>query len=248
MQVDFENKVVIVTGSGRGIGKEIAVQFASCGATVILSDYKKDLLEEVERSFSEFGFKYRSLPCDVTDEASVKELMDISFSEFGRIDVLVNNAGITRDTLLLRMNEEQWDSVIATNLKGVFLTTKAAVRYLLKQKFGRIINISSVVGLQGNAGQSNYAASKAGIIGFSKSVARELAVRNITVNVIAPGFIDTSMTATLSDAIKENFINQIPMKRIGVAKDIASVALFLASPLAEYVTGQVINVDGGMLM
>lgn len=248
MQIDFSGKVIIVTGSGRGIGRVIAELFASNGATVILSDYNLESLNETAKNFSTSGYKFKAIHCDVTNNEEVQNLINSTFEEFGRIDILINNAGITKDTLLVRMKEEQWDSVLATNLKGVFLTSRAVAKCFMKQQFGKIINISSVVGLIGNAGQANYSASKAGIIGFSKSIARELAGRNVTVNVIAPGFIDTEMTSTLSETVKEGFKNQIALKRIGTPKDVANAALFLASPLADYITGQVINVDGGMVM
>jgi len=248
MELNFNGKVIIITGSGRGIGREIAESFAINGAIVILSDYNTESLKEVKDIFSDKGYSFKAIPCNVTDSNDVQNLIDSTYKEFGKIDVLINNAGITRDNLILRMKEEQWDSVIETNLKGVFLTTRALAKYFIKQRYGKIINISSVVGITGNIGQSNYSASKAGILGFSKSIARELASRNITVNVIAPGFIDTPMTSVLSDGAKEDFIKNIPLKRIGTPTDIANVVLFIASPLADYITGQVINVDGGMVM
>ncbi len=248
MALNFKEKVVIVTGSGRGIGRTIAESFASQGATLILSDYNAEALNDVSRDFSKKQFPFLSIACDVTNPDQVKVLIDKTMEQYEKIDVLINNAGITRDTLLMRMKDEQWDAVIDTNLKGVFLVTKAASRIMMKQHFGKIINISSVVGIIGNAGQANYSASKAGVIGFSKSVAKELASRNVTVNVIAPGFIETEMTHNLSDAAKEAFLNNIPLKRAGIPKDIANTALFLASSLADYITGQVIVVDGGMVM
>jgi len=248
MELDYSNKIVIITGSGRGIGKEIAESFAKQKATVILSDYNAESLREAEKDFTEKRYSYKSLPCDISKIDEVKNLIDSVYKEYGKIDVLVNNAGITRDTLLIRMKEEQWDAVINTNLKGVFLTTKTAARYFMKQRFGKIINIASVVGITGNAGQANYSSSKAGVIGFTKSIARELAGRNINVNAIAPGFIETAMTATLKENVKEEFLNKIPLKRAGSAEDVANAALFLASPLADYITGQVIKVDGGMVM
>ncbi|MCK4296821.1 MAG: 3-oxoacyl-[acyl-carrier-protein] reductase [Candidatus Marinimicrobia bacterium] len=248
MEIDFNGKVIIVTGSGRGIGREIAESFTKNGATVIISDYSTESLIETENLFTTKGYSFKAIPCDVTNSEDVQNLIDLTYKEFGKIDVLINNAGITKDNLILRMKDEQWDSVIETNLKGVFLTTRASVKYFLKQRYGKIINISSVVGITGNIGQSNYSASKAGIIGFSKSIARELAIRNITVNIVAPGFIDTPMTSVLPDGVKEDFIKKIPLKRMGTPTDIANIVLFIASPLADYITGQVINVDGGMVM
>lgn len=248
MEIDFNDKVIIVTGSGRGIGREIAESFTKNGATVIISDYSTESLIEAENLFATKGYSFKAIPCDVTNSEDVQNLIDLTYKEFGKIDVLINNAGITKDNLILRMKDEQWDSVIETNLKGVFLTTRASVKYFLKQRYGKIINISSVVGITGNIGQSNYSASKAGIIGFSKSIARELAIRNITVNIVAPGFIDTPMTSVLPDGVKEDFIKKIPLKRMGTPTDIANIVLFIASPLADYITGQVINVDGGMVM
>lgn len=248
MEIDFNDKVIIVTGSGRGIGREIAESFTKNGATVIISDYSTESLIETENLFTTKGYSFKAIPCDVTNSEDVQNLIDLTYKEFGKIDVLINNAGITKDNLILRMKDEQWDSVIETNLKGVFLTTRASVKYFLKQRYGKIINISSVVGIIGNIGQSNYSASKAGIIGFSKSIARELAIRNITVNIVAPGFIDTPMTSVLPDGVKEDFIEKIPLKRMGTPTDIANIVLFIASPLADYITGQVINVDGGMVM
>ncbi len=248
MEIDFNGKVIIVTGSGRGIGREIAESFTKNGATVIISDYSTESLIETENLFTTKGYSFKAIPCDVTNSEDVQNLIDLTYKEFGKIDVLINNAGITKDNLILRMKDKQWDSVIETNLKGVFLTTRASVKYFLKQRYGKIINISSVVGITGNIGQSNYSASKAGIIGFSKSIARELAIRNITVNIVAPGFIDTPMTSVLPDGVKEDFIKKIPLKRMGTPTDIANIVLFIASPLADYITGQVINVDGGMVM
>jgi len=248
MEIDFNDKVIIVTGSGRGIGRKIAESFTKNGATVIISDYSTESLIETENLFTTKGYSFKAIPCDVTNSEDVQNLIDLTYKEFGKIDVLINNAGITKDNLILRMKDEQWDSVIETNLKGVFLTTRASVKYFLKQRYGKIINISSVVGITGNIGQSNYSASKAGIIGFSKSIARELAIRNITVNIVAPGFIDTPMTSVLPDGVKEDFIEKMRLKRMGTPTDIANIVLFIASPLANYITGQVINVDGGMVM
>ncbi|MFA7710682.1 MAG: 3-oxoacyl-[acyl-carrier-protein] reductase [Candidatus Neomarinimicrobiota bacterium] len=248
MGLNFKDKVVVITGSGRGIGLTIAQTFAANGATVVLNDYNQESLAEAIAFFNENKFKFDAIPCNVTDSSEVQNLIDSVIQKHARIDVLINNAGITRDTLLLRMKEEQWDAVIDTNLKGVFLVSRAAARYFLKQQYGKIINISSVVGMIGNIGQSNYAASKAGVIGFSKTLARELAARNVTVNIIAPGFIDTAMTAALPDEVRAGFIKNIPLNRMGTPQEVANAALFLASPLADYITGQVLRVDGGMVM
>ncbi|HPC35191.1 MAG TPA: 3-oxoacyl-[acyl-carrier-protein] reductase [Candidatus Marinimicrobia bacterium] len=248
MELTFQDKIVIVTGSGRGIGLTIAQTFAENGATVILSDYNQESLSDAVALFKEKDFKFDAFPCDVTNSAEVQNLIDSIIQKYSRIDILINNAGITRDTILLRMKEEQWDAVINTNLKGVFLVSRAAAKYFLKQQSGKIINISSVVGLTGNIGQSNYAASKAGVIGFSKSLAKEMASRHITVNVIAPGFIETAMTAALSDEVRAQFLRNIPLNRMGTPKEVANAALFLASSLADYITGQVLKVDGGMVM
>lgn len=248
MNIDFSNQVVLVTGSGRGIGFAIAEKFAEANATVILCDYNDEALSGAVTKFKEHNFLFDALACDVTNGEQVDALINNIVGKFGALHVLINNAGITRDTLLLRMKEEQWDAVLTTNLKGIFLTTRASAKQFIKQRYGKIINISSVVGLTGNAGQGNYAASKAGVIGFSKSVAKELAARNVTVNVIAPGFIETPMTAGLSPEVQAEFLKRIPLNRAGTPQDVAGAALFLASPLADYITGQVIVVDGGMVM
>jgi len=248
MELTFNDKIVVVTGAGRGIGLTIARTFAENGATVVLSDYNQESLTEAINLFNEKQFKFEAIPSNVTDANEVQSLVDSVIQKCGRLDILVNNAGITRDTLLLRMKEEQWDAVLDTNLKGTFLVCRAASKYLLKQHAGKIINISSVVGLTGNASQTNYAASKAGVIGFSKSLAKEMAARNVTVNVIAPGFIDTAMTAVLPEEIRAGFLKNIPLNRMGTPQEVANAALFLASPLADYITGQVIKVDGGMVM
>lgn len=248
MELTFNEKIVIVTGAGRGIGLTIARTFAENGATVILSDYNQEALADAISLFREKQFKFDAIPCNVTDAAAAQVLIDTVIQKYSRIDILINNAGITRDTILLRMKEEQWDAVLDTNLKGTFIVCRAAVKHLLKQHAGKIINISSVVGLTGNLGQTNYAASKAGVIGFSKSLAKELASRNVTVNVIAPGFIDTAMTAALPEEVRSGFMKNIPLNRMGTPQDVANAALFLAAPLADYITGQVIKVDGGMVM
>ncbi|MBN2280726.1 MAG: 3-oxoacyl-[acyl-carrier-protein] reductase [Candidatus Marinimicrobia bacterium] len=248
MTIDLKNQVYIITGSGRGIGLEIAKAFAENNCTVILSDYNEDSLAHAQKIFDESGYHYRAIACDITKEDHVENLVDKTFNEFGKIDGLINNAGITRDNLLIRMKNDQWDAVIDTNLKGVFLTSRAVAKYFLKQRYGKIINIASVVGLIGNASQANYSSSKAGVIGFTKSIAKELGSRNVTANAIAPGFIETEMTHVLSDKAKDEFLKNIPMKRPGKPKDVANAALFLASSMADYITGQVLTVDGGMVM
>ncbi len=248
MSFELKDKVYIVTGSGRGIGYEIAKAFAEKDSIVILSDYNEESLITATESFDKAGYKYKSIACDITNEEQVQNLIETTFKEYGRIDGLVNNAGITRDNLLIRMKNDQWDSVIATNLKGVFLATRAVAKFFMKQRFGKIINIASVVGLTGNAGQTNYSSSKAGVIGFTKSIAQELGSRNVTANAIAPGFIETEMTQKLNDKAKDEFLKNIPLRRPGKPIDVANAALFLASPMADYITGQVITVDGGLVM
>ena len=245
----IQNKNAIVTGGTRGIGKEIAKIFAENGANIAINyrsynEETKNLIKELEN----FGARVLAVKCDVTSEEEVNNFIKEVKDKFESIDILVNNAGITKDGLIMRMSEKDFDDVINVNLKGTFNTTKAVSGVMVKQRYGKIINISSVVGVTGNAGQCNYAASKAGVIGFSKSVARELASRNINVNVIAPGYINTDMTKVLPDKVKEEVIKTIPMKKIGDPKEIANLALFLSSNLSDYITGQVINVDGGMVM
>ena len=248
MRIDFSDMNVIVTGSSQGIGKQIAKTFAKSTAHVILTDIVEEKLKQTHQEFLDQDYSCSAIPCNVTDKDDVQNLIKTTYKKHGSIDVLINNAGITRDGLLMRMKDEAWDSVLETNLKGAFLTTRAAIRYFLKQRSGSIINISSVVGITGNAGQSNYSASKAGLIGFSKSVAQELAPRNINVNLVAPGFIKTKMTEELPEDIKEKYLDNIPLKYFGDSEDVANAVLFLASPLARYITGQVIKVDGGMVM
>lgn len=237
----------MITGGSRGIGKAIALTFAAQGANVAFSDLKYDqMAEELEKELNGMGIKAKGYASDASNFAASEKLAEEVAGEFGRIDILVNNAGITRDTLLMRMSEEQWDMVIQVNLKSVFNLTKAVQKYMLKQRSGSIINMSSVVGLGGNAGQANYAASKAGMIGFTKSIAQELGARNIRCNAIAPGFIETEMTATLPEEVKKGWADKIPLKRAGSSTDVANVCVFLGSSLSEYVTGQVIAVCGGM--
>ena len=243
----FENKIVLVTGAGRGIGASIAKRFASEGAEVIVNYSGND--EAAQKTVDEItakGGQAQKYKCSVNDSESVKVMIDEIIKEFGRIDILVNNAGITKDGLMLRMTDEDFDRVIDVNLKGTFNCTKYVSKYMLKQKSGKIINISSVVGLSGNAGQVNYSASKAGIIGITKSAAKELSSRGITVNAVAPGYVDTDMTKVLSDNIRNEILKNIPLQRMGNVEDISNCVAFLASEDASYITGQVISVDGGM--
>ena len=244
-----ERKVVFVTGGSRGIGKEVAEVYADNGYDVVIN-YVSDKtdVEGLKKEFEEKGVKCLLVKGDVSKAEDVQNMVEEAIKEFGKIDVLVNNAGITRDTLLMRMSEEDFDKVIEINLKGTYLVTKAVTKYMMKKRQGSIINLASVVGVVGNAGQCNYSASKAGIIGFTKSVAKELASRNIRANAVAPGFIATDMTSVLSDSVKENINAQIPLKRMGTAKEVAEVIYFLGSDKSSYVTGQVINIDGGMVM
>ncbi len=240
-------KVALVTGAGRGIGRQIAITLANYGADVIVNyNGSKERAEEVVREIEEMGRKAVAVQCSVADFDACGEMINGMLEVFGHIDILVNNAGITKDNLVIKMTEADFDAVINTNLKGTFNTIKHMYRPFLKQKAGRIINLSSVSGVLGNAGQANYAASKAGVIGLTKSMARELASRNITVNAVAPGFIDTDMTQAMTDTAKEATLSQIPLKRIGTPEDIAETVAFLASEKAAYITGQVISVDGGM--
>lgn len=245
----FKDKVAIVTGASKGIGRAIAINFAKEGAKVVLN-YRSDdngaqeVLKEIENSGG-VALLHRG---DVSDFSVAEDLIKFCIEKFSRIDILVNNAGITRDTLLLRMKEEDFDSVINVNLKGSFNCVKHASSFMIKQKYGKILNISSVIGLIGNVGQINYAASKAGIIGMTKSLAKELGSRGINVNAIAPGFIETDMTSVLEDKTKETIMSHIPLKRMGSVEDVSNLAVFLASDLASYITGQVITVDGGMVM
>ena len=242
-------KIALVTGASRGIGRTCALYLAKLGAKVVVNYARSSAqADQVAAQIREMGGEAIAIRADVSKQEDVEAMMEETIKIYGGLDILVNNAGITRDTLLIRMKEEDWDQVIDTNLKGVFLVTKAASRYMMKKRQGRIINISSVIGIAGNAGQANYAASKAGIIGFSKSVARELASRNILVNMIAPGFIDTDMTEGLNDQAKESILSRVPLKRYGKPEDIAHLVGFLASEESSYITGQVIHVDGGMIM
>ena len=244
-----ERKVAFITGGSRGIGKEVALKFADNGYNIVIN-YVSDKTDtqELEKEFTKRGVEALIIKADVTNTEQIENLVKEVIEKFGKIDVLVNNAGVTKDNLLMRMSEEEFDKVVEVNLKGTFIVTKAVIKYMMKKRSGSIINLSSVVGVAGNAGQANYSASKAGIIGFTKSVAKELASRNIRANAVAPGFIETDMTAVLSDSVKENIHNQIPLKRMGSAKEVANLIYFLGSDESSYITGQTINIDGGMLM
>jgi len=245
--MDFNGKVALITGSSRGIGKSVAKDLASKGAFVIINySSNEQAAQSVKDEIESKGGKCEIRGFDVSSYSQVNDEIDSIVKDHGELNFLVNNAGITRDTLLMRMKEEDWDDVINVNLKGVFNCTKAASKYMVKQKSGRIVNISSVVGEMGNPGQSNYSATKAGIIGFTKSVSRELASRNITVNSIAPGFIETDITNGLSDKVKEHYLGQIPLSRFGSPEDVSGVVSFLLSDAASYITGEVIRVNGGM--
>jgi 3-oxoacyl-[acyl-carrier protein] reductase len=243
----LEGKTAVITGASRGIGKGIALRFAAEGANIALTNIiDNEEFADAIKEIAALGVRAKGYVSDASVYADAENVIDEIVKDFGRVDILVNNAGITRDTLLMRMTEEQWDQVITVNLKSVFNLTKAAIKPMMKQKNGSIINMSSVVGLGGNAGQSNYAASKAGIIGFTKSIAKELGSRNVRCNAIAPGFILTEMTSKLPDDVKSDWIAKIPLRRGGLPEDVANVALFLASELSSYVTGQTISVCGGM--
>ncbi|MEI8288743.1 MAG: 3-oxoacyl-[acyl-carrier-protein] reductase [Verrucomicrobiota bacterium] len=242
------NQIAVVTGAGRGIGRAIALKFAAEGADVVVVSRTQENSEKVAAEIRALGRKAWAHAVDVSDAVAVNAAAEKILVAAGKVDILVNNAGVTRDGLLMRMSDADWDTVLNTNLKGAFLVTKAFSRAMIKARSGKIINISSVIGLIGNAGQCNYAASKAGLIGFTQSCAKELAGRGITVNAIAPGFIETDMTAELKEEMKAALLKQIPLGCLGQSEDIAGAALYLASPAARYVTGQVLTVDGGMVM
>ncbi|CRZ33572.1 3-oxoacyl-[acyl-carrier-protein] reductase [Herbinix hemicellulosilytica] len=245
----LKEKIAVITGAGRGIGRAIALQFAEYGAKVVLN-YRNSLsqVEELIQTISRLGGEAIAVKADVSREEEAKYLIEEAVKKYNKIDILVNNAGINKDNLLMRMTEEEFDAVMDVNLKGTFFCMKHAAKIMLKQRYGKIINISSVVGLAGNIGQANYAASKAGVIGLTKSAARELARKGITVNAVAPGFIKTDMTDALPDKVKEASIAAIPMGRFGEASEVAGAVCFLASEAANYITGQVLSVDGGMVM
>lgn len=247
--MNLENKTAIVTGGSRGIGKAIALQLASAGANVVVNYiHSAEAAKEVVEEVKSMGREALAIQANVGNQADVGYFVKEVLNQFKTIDILVNNAGITRDNLLLRMKEKEWDEVLDTNLKGAFLMTKAVIRKMIRNKKGKIVNITSIVGISGNAGQANYAAAKAGLIGFTKSVAKEVASRGIQVNAIAPGYVKTEMTAALPENIQKGLLNMIPAKRIGNPKDIAHMVTFLSSDFSDYITGQVIHVDGGMHM
>ncbi|WP_102271495.1 3-oxoacyl-[acyl-carrier-protein] reductase [Cytobacillus massiliigabonensis] len=245
----LEGKAALVTGASRGIGREIALGLAKQGADVVVNySGSEERANQVVAEIKELGRNAVAIQCDVSNSESVAHMVKETIDIFGKLDILVNNAGITKDNLLMRMKEEEWDDVININLKGVFLCTKAVTRQMMKQRSGRIINISSIVGVSGNPGQANYVAAKSGVIGLTKSTAKELSSRGITVNAIAPGFITTDMTDKLTEDVKDQMLKQIPLARFGEPSDIANVAVFLASEDSRYMTGQTLHVDGGMVM
>ena len=247
--MSLAGKAALVTGASRGIGREIALELARQGANVAVNFSGSEAkANEVVDEIKALGRDAVAIKCDVSNTVEVTEMVKASIDRFGKLDILINNAGITRDNLLMRMKEEEWDDVINTNLKGVFLCTKAVTRQMMKQRIGRIINIASVVGVSGNPGQANYVAAKAGVIGLTKTTAKELASRNITVNAVAPGFITTDMTDKLSEEVKAEMLKQIPLARLGEAKDIAKITAFIASDDSSYITGQTFHVNGGMVM
>ena len=244
----LKEKTALITGSERGIGRAIAIELAKNGADIILNDLDMQALEETAAMIREEGRKAVISEGDVSSSAHVEKIVEKGLQEFNKIDILVNNAGITRDGLIMRMKEEDWDLVLNVNLKSAFLMTKAVSRHMMKARYGKIVNISSVIGLIGNFGQANYSASKAGLIGLTKSSAKELASRNINVNAIAPGFIQTAMTDKLPEEVKKDLISKIPAGVLGTSRDVANLVLFLSADSSKYITGQVINVDGGMVM
>ena len=244
----FKDKVSLITGGARGIGREIALAFAKEGSDIVICDVNQEALNATRQEIEALGRKAETFVVDVTSLSQVEEMVNKTLDKFKKIDILINNAGITRDALIVRMSEQDFDSVIAVNLKGTFNCTKALAKVMMKQRYGKIVSIASIIGIMGNAGQANYAASKAGIIGITKSVAKELASRNVNVNAIAPGFIETDMTAKLPENVKSQMLAYIPLNRFGKASDVANLAMFLASDASSYLTGQVIKIDGGMVM
>jgi 3-oxoacyl-[acyl-carrier protein] reductase len=244
--MDLKGKIAVITGAAQGIGKHIALKLAEQGASICIIDINPEVLAQAQKDLSKYS-ETTALTANVADPAQVQEAFDKIIDKHGKIDILVNNAGITRDNLVLRLKEEDWDKVIAVNLKSVFNCSKAVLKYMLKARQGKIINISSVIALMGNPGQTNYGASKAAIIGFTKSLAKEVASRSICVNAVAPGYIETSMTDKISDEVRSKMLDIIPLKRFGKPEDVAGVVLFLASNLSDYITGKVVVVDGGMI-
>ncbi len=243
----LDSRVALITGGGRGIGREIALRLAREGADIAVCDVNRESLEEVKKDIESLGRKCLTFETDVTKKNQVEDMVSKILDNLKKVDILINNAGITRDNLLVRMSEADWDAVLDINLKGVYTCTKAVAKPMMKQRWGRIVNIASIIGIMGNAGQANYAASKGGIIAFTKSIAKELASRNINVNAIAPGFIQTEMTKRLPENHKEEMLKTIPLNRFGEPSDVADVALFLVSDSSSYITGHVIQVDGGMV-
>ena len=246
LPVDLSGKVALVTGASQGIGLQIALALGSRGAKVACIARNAEKLAETVKAITEAGGQAEAFPCDVTSRESVDQLIEKIADDWGKLDILVNNAGVTRDNLLPRMTDEEWDTVINTNLRGMFLFSRAASRHMMRARFGRIINISSVSGIMGNPGQTNYSASKAGMIGFTRSLSRELAGRKVTINAVCPGFIETEMTKAMGPVVQDEVKKRIPAKRMGKAEEIADAVLFLASDQAAYITGQVLTVDGGM--
>ena len=244
----LKDKVAFITGSAQGIGRAIALTFAKEGADIVVADLNLDLAAKTASEIESLGRKAMALELDVTDYAKVEEGVNKILDKFGKVDILVNNAGINKDNLLIRMSQAEWDAVISVNLKGTFNCIKAVSRPMIKQRSGKIVNIASIIGLMGNWGQANYAASKAGIIALTKTVAKEFATRNINANAVAPGFIQTDMTAKLPEDMKKKMLEAIPMAKLGVPEDVANLCLFLASEESSYITGQVITIDGGMVM
>ncbi|HKZ46059.1 MAG TPA: 3-oxoacyl-[acyl-carrier-protein] reductase [Thermodesulfobacteriota bacterium] len=244
----LKDKIALVTGAAQGIGKAIALRLANSGADLAVLDMNLEKAEETAKEIEKLGRRAIALKANVASLQEAETIMDETVARLGAIHILVNNAGITRDALILRMKEEEWDAVIDVNLKGTFNCTKAAVRYMSKQRYGRIVNIASIIGETGNAGQANYSASKAGVIALAKTIAREFAIRNITCNAVAPGFIETAMTQALPEKMREELAKQIPMVRLGAPEDVAEGVLFLVSDAANYITGQVLNINGGMYM